>query len=130
MCHSRSHLFPDVSLEPLHPVQSHDEPELERPEPPAQRDVPVPVVWDLSLVFVLQVQRINVEGVHYLSTSLRTCNSTISITKTRYLESFTHMVEQSKLTSIHLWGLKLKLSASSTPFSRGRNSGQMKELPA
>ncbi len=47
-----------------------------------------------------------------------------------YLESLTHMAEQSKLTSIHLCGLKLKLSASLTPSSSSRNSGQMNELPA
>ena len=35
--------------------------------------------------------------------------------KTSYFESLTHMVEQSKLTSIHLWGLKLNESAYSTP---------------
>ena len=90
----------------------------------------MPVVWDLSLVFVFQVERINIEGVHYLSVYQRLSVILIIVSSISYLESLTHMVEQSKLTSIHLCGLKLKLSASSTPFSRGRNSGQMKELPA
>lgn len=42
----------------------------------------------------------------------------------------THMVEQSKLVSNHLFGLVLKESAHSIPESRYFNSGQMKALPA
>lgn len=41
-----------------------------------------------------------------------------------------HIVLQSKLTSIHLLGFMLKDWANSTPFIKGRNSGQMKALPA
>ena len=59
------------------------------------------VVWDLPLVFVFQVERINIEGVHYLSVYQRLSGIIVS-SKMSYLESLTHMVEQSKLTSIHL----------------------------
>ena len=41
-----------------------------------------------------------------------------------------HIVEQSKLTSIHLFGLKLNEFAYSIPFIRCRISGQMNALPA
>ena len=60
------------------------------------------VVWDLSLVFVFQVERINIEGVHYLSVNQRLSVLLIIVSSISYLESLTHMVEQSKLTSIHL----------------------------
>ena len=60
------------------------------------------VVWDLPLVFVFQVERINIEGVHYLSVYQRLSVLLIIVSSISYLESLTHIVEQSKLTSIHL----------------------------
>ena len=62
-----TNLLSDMFLQSLHPVKSHNEPKLERSESPAERNVPVSVVWDLPLVFVSQVERIHVEGVNYLS---------------------------------------------------------------
>jgi len=41
-----------------------------------------------------------------------------------------HIAEQSKLTNIHLWGLKLNESARSTPAIKYRNSGQTNADPA
>src|ERR1035437_6142658 len=38
------HVSSDVMPQPLHAVMADDEPQLEGPEPPAQRDLPVPVV--------------------------------------------------------------------------------------
>ena len=50
------------------------------------------VVWDLSLVFVFQVERINIEGVHYLSVYQRLSVLLIIVSSISYLESLTHMV--------------------------------------
>ena len=60
-------LGPDVLPQPLRPVDPHHEPELEGAEPAAQGNVPVPVVRNLTLVLVLEVQRVNIEGIHNLS---------------------------------------------------------------
>jgi len=46
-----------------------------------------------------------------------------------YVGSLSHMAEQSKLTSIHLCGLKLNESAISMPFIKYLNSGQIKADP-
>ena len=40
-----------------------------------------------------------------------------------------HIAEQSKLTSNHLWGLKLNESAYSTPDIKCRYSGHIKAAP-
>ena len=60
-------LGPDVPPQPLRPIDPHHEPELEGAEPAAQGNVPVPVVRNLTLVLVLEVQRVNIEGIHNLS---------------------------------------------------------------
>ena len=60
-------LGPDVLPQPLGPVNSHHKPELEGAEPPAQGNVPVPVVRDFALVLVLEVKGIHIESIHNLS---------------------------------------------------------------
>ena len=62
-----SDLGPDVLPQPLRAVDPHHKPELEGAEPAAQGNVPVPVVRDLALMLVLEIQRVNIESIHNLS---------------------------------------------------------------
>lgn len=54
----------DVLLQVLHSVQTQDEPQLQGAEPASQWDLPVTVVRSGSLHVVLQIQRIDVKGIH------------------------------------------------------------------
>ncbi len=94
-----------------------------------------PVVNCRLWIAVLQVQRIHNQSLGQFESILHPAKSVQGqqiFIKVRliHLNSSHHMVEQSKLTSIHLFGFMLKDMAYSTPFIRYWFSGQMKAFPA